>query len=66
MKSYNELIREVEKVSEQEQRKLAIEKYSAIQRIKEYGNKEIEYQEQIAVAELNVLGISVEDLKFKK
>lgn len=34
-------------MTEQEQKNIAVEKFVAIQRIKEYGNEELEYQEKI-------------------
>lgn len=51
-------------MNEKEQKKVAIEKYINIQRIKKHGQEEIEYQEKIAKAELQILGISTEDLDF--
>lgn len=53
-------------MNEQEMKKAAIEKYANIQRIKQYGEKEIEYQEKILKAELAMLGISTEDLELKE
>ncbi|MCD8021980.1 MAG: hypothetical protein LUF30_03060 [Lachnospiraceae bacterium] len=53
-------------MNEQEMKKVAIEKYINIQRIKKYGQEEIEYQEKIAKAELQMLGISTEDLEMNK
>ncbi|MCI8993781.1 MAG: hypothetical protein HFG80_13880 [Eubacterium sp.] len=52
----------MEQMNEQEMKKVAMEKYTNIQRIKKYGDKEIEYQEKILKAELAMLGISTEDL----
>ncbi|MBQ7583129.1 MAG: hypothetical protein IJT24_00830 [Lachnospiraceae bacterium] len=43
----------------------AIEKFVNIQRIKKGGEEEIKYQERIARAELQALGISTEDLELK-
>ena len=51
-------------MEECELRKLTIEKFVAIQRIKEYGVKELEYQEQLALVELEELGISPEELSI--
>ena len=54
----------MKQMNENEQKKIAIEKYINIQRIKKHGQEEIEYQEKIAKAELQILGISTEDLEF--
>lgn len=56
----------MEPMNENEQKKVAIEKYINIQRIKKHGQEEIEYQEKIAKAELQILGISTEDLEFRQ
>ncbi len=56
----------MEQMNENEQKKVAIEKYINIQRIKKHGQEEIEYQEKIAKAELQILGISTEDLEFRQ
>lgn len=56
----------MEQMNENEQKKVAIEKYVNIQRIKKHGQEEIEYQEKIAKAELQILGISTEDLEFEQ
>lgn len=56
----------MEQMNENEQKKVAIEKYINIQRIKKHGQEEIEYQEKIAKAELQILGISTEDLEFEQ
>ncbi len=56
----------LERMNEQEMKRVAIEKYVNIQRIKKYGQEEIEYQEKIARAELQILGISTEDLEIGK
>ena len=56
----------MELMNENEQKKIAIEKYINIQRIKKHGQEEIEYQEKIAKAELQILGISTEDLEIEK
>ncbi|MCD8103463.1 MAG: hypothetical protein LUF35_00300 [Lachnospiraceae bacterium] len=53
-------------MNEQEMKKIAIEKYINIQRIKKHGQEEIDYQEKIARAELQMLGISTEDLDVGK
>ena len=53
-------------MNENEQKKIAIEKYINIQRIKKHGIEEIEYQEKIAKAELQILGISTEDLEIEQ
>jgi hypothetical protein len=52
-------------LNESEQKKVAIEKFVGIQRIKKYGKEEIEYQERIARMELQSLGISTEDLELQ-
>ena len=51
----------MEELNEKELKKIAIEKYINIQRIKKHGQEEVEYQEKIARAELQILGISTED-----
>ena len=56
----------LEQINEQEMKRVAIEKYVNIQRIKKHGQEEIEYQEKIARAELQMLGISTEDLEISK
>lgn len=56
---------EVMDMNEQEMKRVAIEKYVNIQRIKKHGEEEIEYQEKIAKAELQMLGISTEELEIK-
>lgn len=56
----------MELMNENEQKKVAIEKYINIQRIKKHGLEEIEYQEKIAKAELQILGISTEDLEIEQ
>lgn len=53
-------------MNEYEQKINAIEKYTNIQRIKKHGLEEIEYQEKIAKAELQILGISTEDLEIEQ
>lgn len=57
---------EVLEVNEQEMKRVAIEKYVNIQRIKKHGQEEIDYQEKIARAELQMLGINTEDLEIAK
>lgn len=52
--------------TEIETKKNAIEKYVNIQRIKRGGREEIDYQERIAKTELQILGISTEDLELKE
>lgn len=54
-----------EQLNEQEMKRVAIEKYVNIQRIKKHGAEEIEYQEKIAKAELQMLGIAAEELELK-
>ena len=56
----------MEQMNENEQKKIAIEKYINIQRIKKHGQEEIDYQEKIAKAELQILGISTEDLEIEQ
>lgn len=53
-------------MNEKELKKIAIEKYINIQRIKKHGQEEIEYQEKIAKAELQALGIPTEELELEK
>ena len=62
----NRRMEALEQMNEQEMKRVAIEKYVNIQRIKKHGQEEIEYQEKIARAELQMLGISTEDLEIKK
>lgn len=57
---------EVSEMNEQEMKRVAIEKYVNIQRIKKHGQDEIDYQEKISRAELQMLGIKTEDLELKK
>lgn len=56
----------MELMSKNEQKIIAIERYINIQRIKKHGIEEIEYQEKIAKAELQILGISTEDLEIEQ
>lgn len=56
----------MESMNENEQKKVALEKYANIQRIKRYGMEELEYQEKLLKAELQTLGISTEELELKK
>ena len=53
-------------LNESELKKVAIEKFVSIQRIKKYGQEELDYQERIARAELQTMGISTEDLELKE
>ena len=53
-------------MNEQELKKVAMEKYTSIQRIKKYGQEELEYQERILKAELQMLGVSTEELELTK
>ncbi len=53
-------------MNEKELKKIAIEKYINIQRIKKHGQEEIDYQEKIAKAELQALGIATEELELEK
>lgn len=55
----------MEQMNEQEMKRVAIEKYVNIQRIKKHGQEEIDYQDRIAKAELQMLGISTEELEIK-
>lgn len=57
--------REEQTMTEAEQKQVALEKFAAIQRIKRYGQEELEYQEKLVRAELHNLGISTEDLELK-
>ena len=56
----------LEEMNEQEMKRVAIEKYVNIQRIKKHGQEEIDYQERIAKTELQLLGINTEDLEMDK
>ena len=56
----------MEQMTEHKMKKVAMEKYTNIQRIKKYGDEEIAYQEKILKAELAMLGISTEDLDLKE
>ena len=57
---------ENERMNEDEMKQVALEKFAAIQRIKKYGQEELEYQEKLVRAELQNLGISTEDLELSK
>ena len=57
--------RQMNEMTKEEQKQIAIEKFAAIQRIKKYGSDELDYQERLARAELQTLGISTEDLELK-
>jgi hypothetical protein len=61
---WRECEQDMEELNEKELKKIAIEKYINIQRIKKHGQEEVEYQEKIARAELQILGISTEDLEI--
>ena len=61
---WRECEQDMEEMNEKELKKIAIEKYINIQRIKKHGQEEVEYQEKIARAELQILGISTEDLEI--
>ena len=52
-------------MNEQELKKVAMERYTNLQRIKKYGREELEYQERVLKAELQMLGISTEELELK-
>lgn len=52
-------------MNENEMKQIALEKFAAIQRIKRYGQEELEYQEKLVRAELHNLGISTEELELK-
>lgn len=54
----------MDSMNEQEMKKIAIEKYTNIQRIKKHGQEEIEYQERIAKAEMQALGIPTEEFEL--
>lgn len=62
---YNER-RVNDSMNENEMKQIALEKFAAIQRIKRYGQEELEYQEKLVRAELQNLGISTEDLELAK
>lgn len=53
-------------MNENEQKQIAIERYTNIQRIKKYGEDELIYQEKIAKAELELLGVSIKDLELTR
>ncbi|MCM1440003.1 MAG: hypothetical protein NC131_12495 [Roseburia sp.] len=55
----------IEEMNEQEMKRVAIEKYVNIQRIKKHGQDEIYYQEKIAKTELQMLGIATEELEIE-
>lgn len=55
----------LEQINELEIKRAAIERYVNIQCIKKHGQEEIEYQEKIARAELQMLGISTEELEIE-
>lgn len=57
---------EEKNMNENEMKQIAIEKFAAIQRIKKYGQEELEFQEKLARAELQNLGISTENLELNK
>lgn len=50
----------------EEMKQVALEKYADIQRIKKYGQEELEYQEKLVKAKLQNLGVSTEELELKK
>lgn len=52
-------------MTEQEQKNIAVEKFVVIQRIKKYGNEELEYQEKILRKELQMLGVEAENFVLK-
>ena len=52
-------------MNDNEMKHAAIEKFVNIQRIKKNGEKEIDYQDRIARAELQALGIYTEDLELR-
>lgn len=52
-------------MNDNEMKHAAIERFVNIQRIKKYGEKEIDYQDRIARAELKSLGISTGSLELK-
>lgn len=64
MEEYNR--KDNEEVTEAEQKQVALEKFAAIQRIKKYGDEELQYQEKLVRAELQALGISTEELELTK
>lgn len=53
-------------MNENDMKQVALEKFASIQRIKKYGQDELEYQEKLARAELHSLGISTEELELDK
>ena len=52
-------------MTEQEKKNIAVEKFVVIQRIKKYGNEELEYQEKILRKELQMLGVEAENFVLK-
>lgn len=54
----------MENMNEKEMKEIAIERYINIQRIKKHGQEEVEYQEKIAKAKLEALGIPTEELEL--
>lgn len=55
-----------DQMNEHELKKVAMERYTNLQRIKRYGKEELEYQERVLKAELQMLGISTEELELKE
>lgn len=56
----------MEDMNTEEMKQVALEKYADIQRIKKYGQEELEYQEKLVKAKLQNLGVSTEELELKK
>lgn len=50
-------------VSEFEQKKAAIEKYMNLLRIEKYGKDELDFQKRVVKMELQIFGISAEELE---
>lgn len=57
---------ENQEMTPEEMKQIALEKFADIQRIKKYGQEELEYQEKLVRAKLQNLGVSTEELELKK
>lgn len=53
----------MEQITENEQKKNAIDKYVNLLRIEKYGKEEFNFQKRAAKMELQILGIPTEDLE---
>lgn len=52
-----------EQMNENEQKKVAIDKYMNLLRIEKYGKEEFNFQKRAAKVELQILGIPTEELE---